>query len=88
MYGHLGSWCIKSILYNSFLDWNKIFKKDKAVTVKTPLSVTDPFCTPHSTWIKDTHREKESPNKTPLLKSTNMDIWVVGTSNQLFMRGS
>ena len=28
-------------------------------------------------------------NKTPALtKSTNMDIWVVGTSNQLFTRDS
>ena len=38
--------------------------------------------------IKDTHREKEPSNKTPTLtKSTNMDIWIVGTINQLFMRG-
>ena len=37
----------------------------------------------------DTHREKAPSNKTPALtKSTNMDIWVVGTSNQLFVRGS
>ena len=35
--------------------------------------------------IRDTHREKASKNKTPtLLKSMNVDIWVVGTSNQLF----
>ena len=28
-------------------------------------------------------------NKTPALtKSTNMDIWVVGTTNQLVIRGS
>ena len=39
--------------------------------------------------FKDTHREKTPSNKTPALtKSANMDIWVVGTSNQLFMRGS
>ena len=38
---------------------------------------------------KDTHREKVPSNKTPALtKSTNMGIWVVGTSNQLFIRGS
>ena len=38
--------------------------------------------------IKDTHRVKVHSNKTPtLMKSMNMDIWVVGTSNQLFMRG-
>ena len=40
-------------------------------------------------WIKDTHREKAPSNKTPAFtKSKSMDIWVVGTSNQLFIRGS
>ena len=39
--------------------------------------------------IKDTHREKAPSNKTPMLtKSTNMGIWIIGTSNQLFTRGS
>ena len=39
--------------------------------------------------FKDTHREKAPSNKTPtLLKSMNMDIWVVSTSNQLFIKGS
>ena len=39
--------------------------------------------------LKDTHREKAASNKTPTLStSMNMDIWVLGTSNQLFMRGS
>ena len=38
--------------------------------------------------IKDTHREKATSNKTPVLKkSTNMGMWDVGTSNQLFVRG-
>ena len=38
---------------------------------------------------KDTHRKKVPSNKTPVLtKSMNMDIWVVGTSNQLFIRVS
>ena len=38
---------------------------------------------------KDSHREKASPNKNPALaKSSNTGIWVVGTSNQLFLRGS
>ena len=38
--------------------------------------------------INDTHREKAPSNKTPTLsKIKNMDIWVVGTSNQLFIRG-
>ena len=40
-------------------------------------------------FLKDTHREKSPSNKTPMRsKSINMDIWVVGTSNQLFIRGS
>ena len=40
-------------------------------------------------FIKDTQREKVLSNKTPsLTKSMNMSIWVVGTSNQLFIRGS
>ena len=39
--------------------------------------------------IRDTHKEKEPSNKTPaLMKSTNKDMWVVGTSNQLYTRGS
>ena len=39
--------------------------------------------------FKDIHREKAPSNKTPTLtKSRNMGIWVVGTSNQPFIRGS
>ena len=39
--------------------------------------------------FKDTHRGKTTSNKTPAqTKSTNMGIWVVGTSNQLFKKGS
>ena len=39
--------------------------------------------------IKVTHREKAPSNKIPALtKSTNMDIWVVGTSSQIFIRRS
>ena len=39
--------------------------------------------------LKDTHSEKAPSNETPAFtKSTNMGIWVVGTSNQLFIRGS
>ena len=39
--------------------------------------------------FKDTHREKTPQSKTPtLLTSMNKDIWVVGTSNQLYTRGS
>ena len=36
-------------------------------------------------YFKDTPREKAPSNKTPALTiSMNMDIWVIGTSNQLF----
>ena len=39
--------------------------------------------------LKDTHREKGQSNENPALtKSTNIDIWVVGTANELFIRGS
>ena len=39
--------------------------------------------------LKDTHREKPPSNKIPVLtKSMNMDIWVVGTSNQFFLKSS
>ena len=37
--------------------------------------------------LKDTHREKALSNETPALtKSTDMVIWVVGTTNQLCIR--
>ena len=39
--------------------------------------------------FKDTHREEAPSNKTPALsESINMDIWVVGTSDQVFTTGS
>ena len=39
--------------------------------------------------FKDTHVEKVFLNKPPAFaESMNMDIWVVGTLNQLFIRGS
>ena len=38
--------------------------------------------------LKHTHGQKAPSNKTPALtKSTNMDIWIVDTSNQLFIIG-
>ena len=38
--------------------------------------------------VKNTHRKKAQINKIPVLtKSIHTDIWVVGTSNQLFVRG-
>ena len=40
--------------------------------------------------VQDTHRKKILSNETPALtNSMNMNIWVVGTLNQLFnIRGS
>ena len=39
--------------------------------------------------FRDTHREKAPSNETPALtESTNMCIWVFGTTNQLFARGT
>ena len=39
--------------------------------------------------LKDTHREKALSNETSTLsKGMNMDIWIVGTSNQHFITGS
>ena len=38
---------------------------------------------------KDNHREKAPSNKSPALKKIiDMNIWVVGTLSQLFIRGS
>ena len=39
--------------------------------------------------FKDTNKEKALLNKTPTLsESMNMDIWIVVTSNQLFITSS
>ena len=39
--------------------------------------------------VKDTHREKAPSNETPALtKSTIMAIWIVSTTNELFIRDS
>lgn len=37
--------------------------------------------------FKDTHSEIV-PSNPAFMKSTNMDIWVISTSNQLFVRAS
>ena len=40
-----------------------------------------------TTLLNDAHREKALSNKTSALsKSMSMDIWVVGTLNQLFIK--
>ena len=40
--------------------------------------------------LKDNHREKKPWNKLTqaLKKNMNMDVWLVGTSIKLFIRGS
>ena len=39
--------------------------------------------------LKDNHMDKAPSNKPPALtESTNMGIWVVGTTRQLFIRDS
>ena len=39
--------------------------------------------------VKDTHRQKAPSDETSTLsKIMNMDIWLVGTTNQLFIGGS
>ena len=40
-------------------------------------------------FIKDTHKENTPSNTTETLsESMNMYLWAIGTSNQLFIRGS
>ena len=43
----MGCWYIKSTLYKRFLNWKKIFQKNKVVTDKTPFFPTGPFCNHH-----------------------------------------
>ena len=42
---------IASTLYKRFLNWNKISKKNKVVTCKTPFFVIGPFCAHHFTCL-------------------------------------
>ena len=44
-YGHLGHWYIKTSLYKRFLNWSKVWKKNKVVSGKTQFFVIGPFCT-------------------------------------------
>ena len=47
------------------------------------------WCKGENICCKDTHMDKASSNKIPVLtKSMDIDIWVVVTSNQLFIRDS
>ena len=46
------------------------------------------YCTPRGS-LNGTNRENAAQNKIETIKkSMNMDIWVVSTLNQLFIKGS
>ena len=48
-----------------------------------------PLFPTNTVTIKDTQKEKTPPKKTQALtKNMNIDIWIVGTLSQLFIRGS
>ena len=62
-----------------------IFTANETITNLTQYESSQEECD----LLKDTHREKVPSDKTSALtKSTNMGIWVVGITNQLFIRGS
>ena len=68
---------------------SRIFYKSSYSLTKKFTQVNPPPETrpPLDMFIKDSHREKAPSNKTPALtKSTNLGIWVVGTTSQLFIR--
>ena len=59
------------------------------ITFLNNLKNTDPVKQCILNLFKNIHREKAPSNKSPALtKNTNVGIWIVGTSNQLFIRGS
>ena len=63
-----------------------VFQKKKIIQYLKYSSSFDIF---HLAAVKDTHREKAPSSETlALTKSTHMDIWVVGATNQLIIRGS
>ena len=62
----------------------KMKNEQKLVDLKVSISCVYLYISGN---FNDTHREKAPSNKTPvLMKSMNMEIWVVGTSNQFFIR--
>ena len=65
------------------------FMKGRNIRVKNIIKPFLYYCERDRDFIKDIHREKAPANKNPALtKSINMDIRVVVTSNQLFLKGS
>ena len=69
-----------------------LLKLPHLITILSRLDQSNKVHFAASWWafiIKDTHTEKAPSYETPALtKGTNMSIWIVGTSNQLFIRGS
>ena len=57
--------------------------------VRLIFSISEKWFFPRKANVKDTQREKALSNITLVAtESMNTDIWVVSTSNQLFIRGS
>ena len=70
-------------------DTKEFLIQSKGDFIAPVMKKTFDFVTKKCSCLKNTHREKAPSNKTPALtKKMNMYIWVVGTSNQLFSRGS
>ena len=64
---------------------------DKATVVEIPVNVlkNNETCLFELTELRILTRKKEPSNETLVLrKSTNIGLWVVGTPNQFFIRGS
>ena len=91
---------VKVTVWNKSVWWLELFrlvKKWKTWSCLTFSATTQAhqFQFLHHFWVKKrivsfcTQTEKVPSSKTPALtKSSNMGVWVVDTSNQLFMRGS
>ena len=74
---------VQNVTEELFLD--SLLKNKKATVF--PKYVSKESCI--LTKLKDIHREKGPSNEIPALtKGINKEIWVVGTSNQFFIRDS
>ena len=66
----------------------EIYKNTRNVKLvsSAKISVSKISLSLYQNGFKNTHKRKAPSNKTPALtKSTNISIWVVGTTNQLFV---
>ena len=81
-------WNALKKLFFAFLT-SMLLLKESMSTNEAPF-ITKSYIKHHEEiQVKDTDRENAPSNKTSALtESMNMDIWVVGTTNQLFKRGS